>query len=60
MSRYWHSVHIPKNTQPVQLAGSYRCWFVYVREKYCWLVRVNSSHVRGLASQPQPSDQADG
>ena len=44
--------------RPVRLADSYRCWFVYVREKYCWLVRVNSSHVRGLASQPSPSDQA--
>ena len=26
------------NNQPVRLAGSYRCWFVYVREKYYWLV----------------------
>ena len=38
--------------QPVRLAGLYRCWFVYVREKYCWLVRMNSIYVRRLASQP--------
>ena len=38
------------NLQPVRLAVSYRCWFVYVREKYCWLVQVNSTHVRGPAS----------
>jgi len=47
----------------VRLAGSYRCWFVYVREWYCWLVRCYSSHGRGLASQPsqpQPSERADG
>ena len=25
-----------------------------MREKYCSLVHVNSIHVRGLASQPQP------
>ena len=36
--------------QPVRLAGSYRCWFVYMREKYCWLVRWNSVHMRRLAS----------
>jgi len=46
------------NLQPVRLAVSYRCWFVYVREKYCWLVQVNSTYVRGLTSSSQPSDHA--
>ena len=41
--------------QPVWLAGSYCCWFVYVREKYCWLVRVNSNHVRGWPASPSPA-----
>ena len=53
----------PTGMQPVRLAGSYRCWFVYVREKYCWLVRINSIYVRWLASQPSqplPADQAYG
>ena len=48
--------------QPVWLADSYRCWFVYVREKYCWLVQMNSVFVRGLASpasQPALADHAD-
>jgi len=51
---------VHSNIQPVRLAGSYRCWLVYVREKYCWLIRVNNIYVRGLASQPSqllPADQ---
>ena len=51
-----------RDWQPVRLASSYRCWFVYVREKYCWLVRVNNIFLRGLASQPSqplPADQSD-
>jgi len=40
------------------LAGLYRCWFVYVREKYCWLVHMDSVHVRGLAL-PAPAEHAD-
>jgi len=47
------------NIQSVRLTSSYRCWFVYVREKYCWLIRMNSAHVKGLASPARPSDQAD-
>ena len=54
-------IFIISHFQPVRLAVSYRYWFVYVREKYCWLIRVNSVYVRGLASQPSqplPADQA--
>ena len=50
------------SSQPIQLAGLYRCWFVYMREKYCWLVQMNSVFVRWLASPApasQPSDRAD-
>ena len=53
--------HAQFHGQPVRLADSYRCWFVYVREKYCWLVLINSAFVRGLASPApasQPSDHA--
>jgi len=59
----YRSYHTHGIIQPVRLAGSYRCWFVYVREKYCWLVHVNNIHVRGLASpasQPPPAERADG
>ena len=58
----YRSYHTHGIIQPVRLAGSYRCWFVYVREKYCWLVHVNNIHVRGLASpasQPPPAERVD-
>jgi len=44
--------------EPDRLAGLYRCWFVYVREKYCWLIHMDSVHVRGLAL-PAPAEHAD-
>ena len=46
--------------QPVQLAGSYRCWFV---KKYCWLVCVREKYCSGwkftiVYDKPRPNEQA--
>jgi len=48
--------------QPVRLVGSYCCWFIYMKEKYYWLIQMNSIFVRGLASlapASQPSHRAE-
>ena len=35
---------VAHGTQPVRLAGSFRCWFV---KKYCWLVCVKEKYCSG-------------
>ena len=38
------TVYGATDIQPIQLAGSYRCWFV---KKYCWLVCVREKYCFG-------------
>ena len=52
--------HPSTSSQPVRLAGSFRCWFV---KKYCWLVCVREKYCSGwkftiVYDKPQPNEQA--
>jgi hypothetical protein len=49
-----------ESSQPVWLAGSYRCWFV---KKYCWLVCMREKYCSDwkftiVYDKPQPSKQS--